>query len=94
MLSSSGTTRKSALSVSSPSSVPSWPKLYGGICCESPATTQAAARPSAPMASGTVIWDASSKTTRSKSIAPGAMNRASESGLTSTHGVIAAITSP
>ena len=49
---------------------------------------------SAPTASATVIWDASSKTTRSKLIDPGGTNRASESGLTSTHGVIAPITSP
>ena len=95
MLSSSGISDEVVSSASSTSSsVPSCPKVYGGICLESPATTQPAARPSAPIASGTVICDASSNTTRSKSIAPGAMNRASESGLTSTHGVIAAITSP
>jgi hypothetical protein len=56
--------------------------------------TAARARPSAPTASGTVICDASSNTTRSKSIEPGGMNRASESGLTRTQGVSSPMTSP
>ena len=93
MLSSSGTTWNSA-STASASSIDSSAKTDGGICFESPAMTAASARPRAPTASATVIWDASSKTTRSKLIDPGGTNRASESGLTSTHGVIAPITSP
>ena len=66
----------------------------GGICLESPTTTAARARPSAPTASATRICDASSKTTRSNWPAAAGKNRATESGDTSTHGMTWVISSP
>ena len=61
---------------------------------ESPTTTAARARPSAPTASATRICDASSNTTRSNWPAAAGKNRATESGDTSTHGMTAVISSP
>ena len=48
----------------------------------------------APMASATLIWEASSKTTRSKSMAPGSRKRAAESGLVRKQGVSSLMMAP
>mmetsp|Transcript_49430 Transcript_49430/g.163737 ORF Transcript_49430/g.163737 Transcript_49430/m.163737 type:complete len:441 (-) Transcript_49430:1303-2625(-) len=86
MLSTSFTT-----SSSSPSS-PVVPDLDGGICFESPATTTALPRPMAPTALAVVVWEASSKTTRSNVHLSGSRYRATLPGLASTHGMSAPIT--
>ena len=83
-----------AVGVTRPSSVPGSAKLVGGICWLSPTTTTPRARPSAPTASGDPDLGRLVEDHQVERPAPAGKNRASESGLTSTHGVIAAISSP
>ena len=66
----------------------------GGICWESPTTTTALERPMAPMASATRIWEASSKTTTSKSTDPTGRYLETECGLMSRQGVRSSRTGP
>ena len=72
----------------------SFAKDVGGIWFESPHTIALRPRPIAPTAEATVICDASSKTTTSKSWRSAGKKRATESGETSTHGVMSVMRSP
>ena len=69
-------------------------KLVGGSCLPSPTTTTCLPRAIAPRASTGLTWLASSKTTRSKSRAPGSRKLAIESGLIMKTGLIAWMASP
>src|SRR3546814_6886714 len=69
-------------------------KEVGGICLGSPTTMTLLPRAMAPIASHTVICEASSKTTRSKCLLPAARNWATESGLMRRQVVSVVRTSP
>ena len=90
---SPNTVTVSSLSTSSTSStsmkVPAFAEkaAVGGICLLSPTTIPAFPRPRAPTACEVRTWDASSKMTRSKSMASTGTSDATESGLIMKHGM-------
>ena len=78
---------KSAPGSSSSPPSPFWKKLVGGICQRSPTTINWRPRATTPIASQTVIWEASSKIIKSKSWELGGRYWATERGLMRKQGL-------